>query len=165
MIEMIVLGNRLRINIQDNGIGMDEDLIEMVQDPFYTSKTQRVKKVGLGIPLFKQSVEMSNGKFLLQSKTGLGTEIDAILTYDHIDRMPLGKLADTFSTVIIGHPEIDFDLELKRVYQNNREDVFSFSTLEVKKELGDVPITYPDVIRYIQQTIENGIKKINLEEF
>jgi signal transduction histidine kinase len=165
LIEMMVLGNRLRINIQDNGIGMDKDLIEMVQDPFYTSKTKRKKKVGLGIPLFKQSVEMSNGKFLLQSKEGVGTEIDAVFKYDHIDRMPLGKLADTLSSVIIGHPEIDFDLELKRIYQSNREDGFNFSTREVKNELGDVPITYPDVIRYVQQTIENGIKNIKLEEF
>ena len=135
MIEMTVIKNKLRINIKDNGIGMDESLVEMVQDPFYTSKTHRSKKIGLGIPFLKQSVETCNGKFSLNSKVNAGTEIDAVFQYDHIDRMPLGNLADTFTSMIIGHPEIDFDLDLKKKYLNRKADTFMFSTKEVKKEL------------------------------
>jgi len=163
-IEMAVLKNRLRINIKDDGIGMDESLVAVVQDPFYTSKTHRPKKIGLGIPFLKQSVEMCNGEFTLKSKVKEGTEIDVVFQYDHIDRMPLGNLADTFTSMIVGHPEIDFDLDLKKNYLNRKADTFLFSTKEVKNELGDVPINYPAVIKFITETIKNGIKKINLEE-
>lgn len=164
MIELTALKNKLHINIRDNGIGMDEQMIKLVQDPFYTSKTSRKKKVGLGIPLFKQSAEMCSGSFSLLSTAGEGTEIDVVFPYDHIDRMPLGNLADTFSSAIIGHPQVDFNLDLKRIYLDGSVSDFTFSTKEVKKELGDVPITFPDVIGFVQNTIKENIKKINLEE-
>lgn len=164
MIEIIVFQNRLRINIRDNGIGMEENMIKTVQDPFYTTKSHRPRKVGLGIPFFKQSVEMCNGVFSLKSENGKGTEIDAVYQYDHIDRMPLGNLADTFCNLVIGHAEIDFELELKRVFLQGRRESFHFSSKEIKQELGEIPITYPDVIMYIRQTLEEGIKKIELEE-
>lgn len=164
LIEMQVMGNRIRVNIKDNGIGMDEELVKTVQDPFYTTKSHRKKKVGLGIPLFKQNAESCNGSFMLFSKPGEGTEIDAVFQYDHIDRLPLGKLADTFSTVIVGHPDVDFSLDLRRIYLGNKVEEFHFATKEVKNELGDIPITYPDVMMFIQQLIEEGIKKIELEE-
>ena len=164
MIEIIVFQNELRIGIADNGLGMEEDMIRLVQDPFYTSKSQRKKKVGLGIPLFKQSVEMCNGKFSLKSLPGKGTNIEAVYQYDHIDRLPLGNLADTFSSLIIGHPEVDFDLHLQRKMLTGSRKKFHFSTREVKNELGDIPLTYPDVISFIQQHIKEGIKKIELEE-
>jgi signal transduction histidine kinase len=163
-IEMIVLKNRLHINIKDNGIGMDAELKKMVQDPFFTTKTHRKKKVGLGIPLFKQTVENCNGKFILQSEIGIGTEIETVFQYDHIDRMPLGKLADTFTSVIIGHPEVDFELNLRRIFLHGENKIFHFSSREVKSELGDIPLSYPDVMMFIQQNIEEGIKKIELEE-
>ena len=45
----------LVITIRDNGCGMDEATAAKVTDPFFTSRT--VRKVGLGIPLFKQNAE------------------------------------------------------------------------------------------------------------
>ena len=45
----------LVITIKDNGCGMDEATVAKVTDPFFTSRT--VRKVGLGIPLFKQNAE------------------------------------------------------------------------------------------------------------
>lgn len=164
LIEMSVLSNRLHINIKDNGKGMDKDLIEMVQNPFYTSKNHRIKKIGLGIPLFKQGVEMCNGSFEMNSEEGSGTEIDVNYQNDHIDRMPLGNLADTFSSAIIGHPEVDFVLELEKTDSDENKEAFHLSTIEVKNELGDVPITYPEVVKFIRQHIKKEIKKIELEE-
>ena len=47
----------LVITIRDNGCGMDETTVAKVTDPFFTSRT--VRKVGLGIPLFKQNAEIN----------------------------------------------------------------------------------------------------------
>ena len=42
----------LTITIEDDGKGMAPELLERVTSPFTTTRTTR--KVGLGIPLFKQ---------------------------------------------------------------------------------------------------------------
>ena len=53
--------NIINIQIIDNGKGMEPTTIKKVIDPFYTTRTTR--KVGLGIPMFKESIEATVGKF------------------------------------------------------------------------------------------------------
>jgi signal transduction histidine kinase len=47
----------LTVVIADDGCGMSAETVKKVTDPFYTSRTTR--KVGLGIPFFKMSAEMT----------------------------------------------------------------------------------------------------------
>ena len=49
----------MEIMIRDNGCGMDEETINSVTNPFYTTRTTR--SVGLGVPLFKMEAEMTGG--------------------------------------------------------------------------------------------------------
>ncbi len=51
----------LSFSLADDGSGMDEATLKRVQDPFYTTRTTR--KVGLGIPLFKEGTEQAGGRF------------------------------------------------------------------------------------------------------
>lgn len=155
--------NKLKIGISDNGKGMDKEMLKMVSDPFFTTKTEREKKVGLGIPLFKQNAELAGGGFFLTSKKGNGTKIDAEFQLDHIDRMPLGNLSETFLNSIIAHPEVDFFIKMERKLKDKKIE-FIFSTEELKKELGDVPLSYPDVISFIKENLNDGEKKINMGE-
>mgnify|MGYP000935037120 CR=1 FL=1 len=157
-----VLKNRLRIIVEDDGTGMDSHTLEMAQDPFYTSKVERVKKVGLGIPLFKQNAELVGGAFNMASEPGFGTVLTVDFALDHIDRMPLGNLKDTLLGAIIGHPEVDFFIHL--LYRDKGvEQCFHFDTSAIKEELGGIPLTYPDVIEYIDQALFEGIQNTNME--
>ncbi|HNQ43728.1 MAG TPA: ATP-binding protein [Candidatus Cloacimonadota bacterium] len=158
-----VLKNRLRIIVEDNGTGMDSHTLEMAQNPFYTSKAEREKKVGLGIPLFKQNAELVGGSFKMASEPGFGTVLTVDLTLDHIDRMPLGNLKDTLLGSIVGHPEVDFFIHL--IFKDKGvEQCFHFDTKAIKEELGDIPLTYPDVIEYIDQSLFEGIQNTNMED-
>jgi anti-sigma regulatory factor (Ser/Thr protein kinase) len=156
--------NLLDIRVKDDGKGMDEDTINSSQNPFYTTKAERKKKVGLGIPLFKQNAEQCNGSFKITSKQNEGTEIIAQFQFDHIDRMPLGNIADTVLTSILGHPETDFALNYERINNEGKMEVFDFNTKEVRKELGDVPLNYPEVTSFISGFLTNGINNIYMEE-
>ena len=49
------------IPVQDNGCGMTAETLKSVTDPFYTTRTTR--KVGLGIPMFKENAELTGGTF------------------------------------------------------------------------------------------------------
>ena len=163
MIHADLTKNKLIFKIHDDGSGMDAETLRMAQDPFYTSKSRRKKKVGLGIPLFKQNAEQCGGHFRIESNLGRGTAIEAVFAYDSIDRMPLGNIQDTLLTSLLGHPEVDFELVLKRTSFSDDLN-FNFNTREIKNELGDIPITYPDVINYISETITEGIKNTKMEE-
>src|SRR5574344_2920494 len=77
LIRIIVSENLIKdllsITIEDNGKGMTEEQVSKLADPFFTSRTTR--KVGMGIPLFKQSAEQSGGRLDIKSKVGIGTTI------------------------------------------------------------------------------------------
>lgn len=157
--------NKITFDIIDNGCGMDNVTLENAQNPFYTSKVERQKKVGLGIPLFKQNAEWCNGSFMINSAVNEGTRLKAEFQYDHIDRMPLGNIKDTLLGSILGHSDIDFYVRLYRQNRNNELNEFVLDTRIIKSELGDIPITWPDVIQYLGDLLNEGIKNIKLEEF
>lgn len=148
------LNDELWISVKDNGKGMDEELLAKVMDPFVTSRTTR--KVGLGIPLLKQAAEACNGGMTIESQPGLGTELIVKFQDSHIDRMPLGSLADTFLSLLLGTPDVNWVLH----YQVD-DQVFDFDDTEVKQVLDGMPLTDYRVIEYLTNTIQDGINGIN----
>ena len=103
------VGNELTIAIQDNGEGMDMDQVEQALDPFYTTKQD--KRVGLGLPMFRQSAVESGGSMDVISKPGVGTVVQAVFGLDHPDRKPLGDIEGTVKLLQAFHPEVIFSLE------------------------------------------------------
>jgi anti-sigma regulatory factor (Ser/Thr protein kinase) len=143
----------LFVEIKDNGRGIPEELIEKVLDPFYTTRTTR--RVGLGLSLLAQSARETEGDLSIKSKEGEGTTIHVYFKHSHIDRKPLGNIADTFIVLIAGNPGIDFLYEHKK--DNN---IYSIDTREIRSELGEVPLNSPDVIAAIKEDIRDGLKGI-----
>lgn len=144
----------LTIMIKDDGRGMDDETLRRVVDPFYTTRTTR--KVGLGIPMFKSSAEACDGEFEIKSQVGVGTEVKATFKYSHIDRVPLGNMADTIITVILSNPL----LELIYTHKFNEEG-FCLNTKEIRKTLGnEVPIDNIDVIMWLKEYIAEGLAEI-----
>lgn len=141
----------LTVTIEDNGVGMDEEMVSRVTDPFVTSRSTR--RVGLGISLFKASAEQAEGELKLMSKKGIGTTLEASFKLSHIDRLPLGDIAETMVIVVIARPDINYELKLQSLKEN-----FRFSSYEVAEKLGEVPITNYDVIAWIRDFINEGIK-------
>lgn len=96
----------LEIEIQDDGYGMEPSLLEKAIDPFFTTKS--VRKVGLGLSLFKEAARIAGGDLVLHSEPGQGTKVKATFQHSHIDRKPLGDMAKTLITLIIGNREVHF---------------------------------------------------------
>ena len=102
--------DRLRCSVIDDGVGMDAETVQLVTDPFVTSRVTR--NVGLGIPLLKAAAEACEGGMWIHSTPGIGTRIDVEFQHSHIDRMPLGDLAETFLTLVVGCPDSSLGVEL-----------------------------------------------------
>ncbi len=147
----------LKILIEDNGMGMDPETIEKITDPFITSR--KTRKVGLGIPFFKAAAEACEGSFVIQSQPGAGTSVEVTFKHSHIDRMPLGDIACTLLTLIIGSPEIHWIFE----YRVN-ENTFIFDDEPVKKILDGMPLCDPAVMKFIRETLEEGIQDVHKQE-
>lgn len=153
MIEISKKRDLLRIVVEDDGKGMDEEEVKKALDPFYTSKKN--KKVGLGIPMFAQMAENCGGYLKIESEKGKGTKVIAEMRLNHIDRPPLGDLASTIFTTILGHPNIDFLIEIQT--DDKRVEV---DTRQIKEIVGQEGYLHPEVIRFIKDNIESEIEDI-----
>jgi len=135
LIEENIPENQYIIIITDNGKGMDEEMLQIVTNPFFTTRTTR--KVGVGISLYKQNAEQTGGSLTIESKVGEGTSVKAVFGYNNIDRPILGDIAGTMTLLIGANPEIRF------IYNHYTAlSEFEFDTVEVKEELGKVPINH-----------------------
>lgn len=147
----------LAIVILDDGFGMSEETLKKVVDPFYTTRTTR--KIGLGIPLLKETCEMCNGSFKITSKVDVGTSINMRLQLSHIDLMPVGNMGQTMITLINANEEIEYELEY-----NIDEVGYRFNTREIKEILDDVSINDAAILLYLQDMINENIKEIERRE-
>ena len=145
-----VLNNLLTITIKDNGKGMTPEQVAMVTDPFFTSRTTR--KVGMGLPLYRQSAEQSGGALKVASKVGAGTSVTATFGYDHFDRPPMGDLANAVVLMMSANPDHFF----RFTYQYN-DRTYSINTQEITEALDGLPIHDVGVIKMIQQIIDDNM--------
>lgn len=154
MIDEDIAGNVLTIKIEDNGRGMDKATLAKVLDPFYTTK--KTRRVGLGLSMLAQATQESEGSFDIKSKPGEGTKVIAKFVYDHIDRKPIGNMADTITTCIAGSGS-----KTDILYRHSREEQeFVFDTKEIKERLNGVAINNPEIVSFLKQQIEDGLQAI-----
>lgn len=149
-----VKADTLTIVIKDNGCGMSEEFLAKVVDPFTTKRTTR--KVGLGIPLYKMAAENTGGSFDIKSKVGEGTVVTAVFGYSHIDRQPLGNMAETMLGLFTSYENIDF------IYRHTvNEKTFEVDTSEIKSVLGDVSFSAPEVYLWLSEYLKEGEDELN----
>lgn len=134
--------------IEDNGHGMDETAIKQVLNPFYTTRTTR--RVGFGLPLLAQNVELTNGTIEIKSRPGDGTKVICQFGYSHIDRVPLGNINETITSLIMMEPSLNF-----RYIHEVNEQTYVLDTREIKQVLGEVPINEPSVIEWLKGDLED----------
>lgn len=145
--------NELTIIIKDNGCGIPADRLENITDPFVTTRTTR--KVGLGLSLFKAAAEGCGGYFEISSTQGVGTKVVASFRRDHIDRVPLGNMADTILTMVMSFGLADL------IYEHDyNNQLFVFNTQEIKATLEVESLNEPDILNWIREYVSEGLKEI-----
>ncbi|MEA4845730.1 MAG: ATP-binding protein [Clostridiaceae bacterium] len=152
------IADRLTICIEDNGKGMDKDFLEKVMDPFVTTRTSR--KVGLGIPLMLAACKRCEGDLVIESEKNVGTKLTATLKYSHIDRAPLGDMAETMLSLILAGSGIGRTVDFVYRHIVDKRD-FCLDTREIRTALGsDVNLGEPEVLMWIKDYINEGLKNL-----
>jgi anti-sigma regulatory factor (Ser/Thr protein kinase) len=149
-VEEIPEENRLSLSITDDGRGMDEATLQAALDPFMTTK-KKAKSVGLGLPFLAESAQIAGGYLKVESIPGAGTRVTATMEYDNIDRRPLGNLADTIVTLVVGYPEVDF-----RYVHTMGKRQFVFTTWEFKEKLNHTSLSSAAALRALKETVGQG---------
>ena len=149
-IKIVEEGDKLTLTIKDDGCGMTDEILKTVTNPFYTTRTTR--KVGMGLPLLKLEAELTGGNLSISSKhiseypDEHGTVVTAVFYKNHIDCTPLGDVVASITTLIQGHPDTDFLFNHKK-----EEREVLLDTRELRQVLGDVPLNTYDVIKWIEE--------------
>lgn len=145
----------LSITITDDGRGMSEEVLKKAYDPFYT--TRKTRKVGLGIPLFKELCELCEGSFHIDSTVGVGTKVYATFKLSSIDLPPLGGIVETLYVLVCNDQGVD----IKYIHEKNGQ-VFEFNTMEIKEILDGVSLSEPMVMTWFKEYVTNGLKEIKV---
>jgi signal transduction histidine kinase len=67
------------IRIEDTGVGMDEDALGRVFEPYFSTKTTGT---GLGLPIARRNIELSGGSIAVESQKGHGTAVTIRLPFN-----------------------------------------------------------------------------------
>jgi PAS domain S-box-containing protein len=71
---LVVESSHIYFTVTDHGIGMGQEDLQHLYEPFYRSKhVETITGTGLGLSIVKQSVERHNGRISVQSEVGKGT--------------------------------------------------------------------------------------------
>ena len=145
--------DQIKILIRDNGRGMPVEKLENIDDPFITSRTTR--RVGLGLSLLAAAARRCEGTLRVDSETGKGTKVEATFRYNHIDRAPLGDMAATLGTLIIGNPGIDF------IYTHRIDGKdFFLDTREIKTQMEAHSLSDPALIYHLTESIRSSLMEL-----
>ena len=149
--------NKLIIRINDDGIGMNPEEVKKAIDPFYTSRTTR--KVGLGLSLFKQNAEQTEGGFSIESELGKGTCVTAIFGLNHLDRPMMGDLTGVLLLLICAPEAIDYVFK-----HQTPAGEFILDTREIRQTLENVPISHPEIREFLKEMIAGNLEQIQISE-
>lgn len=137
------------IEVADNGRGMSQEVMDRALDPFCTTRTTR--HVGLGLPLFLEAARRCEGDLVIQSNPGRGTRVKATFRHSHIDRAPLGDVAGALMAILLSEHPVDLDF-----CHCIDSEVFRLDSSEIRKELGNVPLSHPKVRDWLFDVLREG---------
>jgi anti-sigma regulatory factor (Ser/Thr protein kinase) len=148
--------DQLVIEIEDDGIGMDEEVSLKAIDPFFTTRTSR--RVGLGLSLLAQSAQEAGGMLRIESELGKGTKVTATFQYRHIDRKPLGSMVETMTTLLLGNPELDIS------YSHEKEGKsYLLKGQALKERFKDRSLAGPEAIQWLRKHLKEGLAQIGVQ--
>jgi two-component system autoinducer 2 sensor kinase/phosphatase LuxQ len=94
----------LRIDIEDTGIGIRQDQLEQIFDPFVQSESTTTREYGgsgLGLAIVRNLVTILDGDIALISEVGVGTQFKLTLPVE---------VVEAASALAVEEMDIDFDL-------------------------------------------------------
>jgi PAS domain S-box-containing protein len=97
----------LRLTVKDNGHGIEENLIEHIFDPYFTTKRAN-EGTGLGLSIVHSIVQAHRGAIRVESRVGVGTAFTVYLPLYTPDKWYPGKVEENEFAEISGTETVMF---------------------------------------------------------
>lgn len=101
--------NILTLEIEDDGAGMADEILENAKNPFFT--TRKGKKFGFGLSLLSQASEEAGGNMKIEKGKEKGIKITATFDKNNVDIKPIGNIEKTIRVLKAAHPEVNISFE------------------------------------------------------
>lgn len=102
----------IKFIIEDSGIGMSEEFMKTMYEPFQRQTDSRVNSIqgtGLGLTITKKMIELMNGSIECESKENVGTKFTVILDLPISNRQPKEMKLPNLKTLIVDDDPILLD--------------------------------------------------------
>ena len=162
--------NYLKIKVKDTGIGISEDTLNYVYEPFWQLDSLKNDGTGLGLTLCQRLVEFLGGEISIKSKVDKGTIVSVRIPVKVSDQKISSAEVDLDSAITPSHSnELDRlkvlivdDLEPNRTITRLilKENGFDFKEVENGQEALDVLESYsPDcILMDINMPVMDGLE-------
>jgi two-component system, cell cycle sensor histidine kinase and response regulator CckA len=141
-------GRYVRIDVGDNGCGMNKDILPKIYDPFFSTKQKGTNKgTGLGLSITYNIIKNAEGSIQVQSEEGKGTRFSVLL--------PIAKSRQKSAASEIRQSE-KLSLQKARVLLVDDEDMLREIGKEMLEYLGHEVDTAQDGYRCIDLLTCNG---------
>lgn len=145
--EIIKKGEYIKISVHDNGVGMKEETLNKMFEPYFTTKNKS-KGTGLGLSVVFGTVKSHSGFINVISKLYNGTKIEVYL--------PVFKTKNSQNKICINHMKIKSDLIM---LVDDDENVLDIEA-ELLEDLGYEVRKFNDPLKALEY-YRVGYKKIN----
>ncbi len=95
--------NKVQFQIIDTGVGIHEDLLSKIFEPFEQTgdKAQKEQGTGLGLSISKKIIELMNGELKVESKLGTGSKFTILLNLTEVQEVSKSNIIS--SSLITGY--------------------------------------------------------------
>jgi hypothetical protein len=156
MVTISFLKHIFLCRIIDNGSATN---LNNVTDPFVTSR--KTRRVGLGLPLLKSTVEGTGGYLKLsQLEKSSGTCLEFTVNMAHIDARPFGDIPAVFIDALRSWPEIEFEIFINNAKIKRK----ILDTVELKAILELDIIQDIEVLNYIGKQLKKELFRIGINQ-
>ena len=149
--------NLVTLTIIDDGVGIKPEALERVKHTFFTTRSRKKRGIGLGLALMDATCQRSGGNLQIESQYRYGTTITATMQYNHIDRPPLGDLADLYTSLFLLSPEKKIIWTLEHKINKNG---YVLKNKTIREHLNIISFSYKGIKKDIYKYILNEEKKL-----
>jgi len=122
--------NLLKLTIIDDGFGIKPAFLSQIQNAFFTTRPHGKRRIGLGLSMMAATCEQAGGELIIDSTYRHGTTVTAVLEHDHIDRPPLGDLADLYASLMVSNHENKILWKLEHIFNGESYTLRNRKTLD-----------------------------------
>jgi signal transduction histidine kinase/DNA-binding response OmpR family regulator len=152
----------MSFEVMDNGIGMSQEKITTIYEPFAqadSSTTRKYGGTGLGLPISKNLIELMGGRLTVESTIGVGSKFSFQITFDTIDS-PEYKRARETSFSEIEKPVFEGEILVCEDNQMNQQVIIDHLARVGIKAI--IAANGSEGVSMVQKRMEAGEKPFNL---